>query len=433
LIAASVAPTLGAAAKGADPMLKTSLLLAAAMLAAGADARTIAVAAGPDAQDRLQAALIDAQPGDVVQLTAGRFVLVDGLSLDVAGVTVAGAGPAATVLDFTGQKGEGEGLLITSNDVLIRDLGMENPKGNGLKSKGSDGISFVNLRVEWTGGPKPSNGAYGVYPVSSKHVLIDRVVVKGASDAGIYVGQSDGIVVRNSRAEGNVAGIEIENSYNADVHDNVATNNAGGILVFDLPDLPQQGGHSVRLFRNQVIANNHVNFAAPGNIVAGVPSGTGVMVMANRDIHVIGNDIRDNHGNAVMLVAYTQAFTDSNYNPLPRSIAVRGNRYAGNGAKPGFPGGAEIAAAVGGTLPPVMWDGITGYTVPGAGAVTAEGGIFVNDAPLLNLNLKTHGTPASAAQPSVGTAMMVATLPEPAAVVLPPAQEARAASKLAAR
>ena len=91
--------------------------------------------------------------------------------------------------------------------------------------------------------------------MSSKHVLIDRVTVKGASDAGIYVGQSQQIVVRNSRAEGNVAGIEIENSYNADVHDNVATGNTGGILVFDLPDLPQQGGHAVRLFNNRVIAN----------------------------------------------------------------------------------------------------------------------------------------------------------------------------------
>ncbi len=100
---------------------------------------------------------------------------------------------------------------------------------------GSDQISFVNLRVEWTGGPNPKNGAYGVYPVSSTNVLIDRVTVKGASDAGIYVGQSKNIIVRNSRAEFNVAGIEIENSMNADVFDNVSTHNAGGILIFDLP------------------------------------------------------------------------------------------------------------------------------------------------------------------------------------------------------
>ena len=415
-------------------MLKPLLTIAVAVIAVTpAAARTLSVKPGTDAQERLQTALIDAKAGDTVRLAAGRFALVDGVSLDVPGVTIAGAGPERTILDFTGQKGEGEGVLITSGNVVIRDLAVENAKGNGIKSKASDGISFVNLRVEWTGGAKSTNGAYGVYPVSSKHVLIDRVVVKGASDAGIYVGQSQQIVVRNSRAEGNVAGIEIENSYNADVHDNVATNNAGGILVFDLPDLPQQGGHSIRLFHNQVVANNHVNFAAPGNIVASVPSGTGVMLMANRDVHVFDNDIRDNGGNAVMIVTYQNKFTDAAYNPLPRAIAVRGNRYAGNGAAPKFPGGAKIAAAVGGTLPPVMWDGITSFTSP-AGVVTeADGGLFVNDGPMLNLGLKAHGTPVSAAKPTLATIMTMATLPEPAVIVLPAAQEARAAATLALR
>jgi parallel beta-helix repeat protein len=408
--------------------LTAVLLLTTLPFAAPLAARTISVAPGGNAQEALQTALIEAAPGDTVQLAAGRYALTGGVSLDVKGVTVAGAGPDKTILDFTGQKGEGEGLLVTSSDVVIRDLAVENAKGNGIKSKGSDGISFVNLRVEWTGGPKSTNGAYGVYPVSSKHVLIDKVYVKGASDAGIYVGQSQQIVVRNSRAEGNVAGIEIENSYNADVHDNVTTGNTGGILVFDLPDLPQQGGHSIRLFKNQVIANNHPNFAAPGNIVAGVPSGTGVMVMANRNVHVFDNDIKNNGGNAMMIVAYRSAFTDKAYNPLPRAIAVHGNRYAGNGGAPAFEGGPQIAAAVGGTLPPAMWDGVTAFTVPGGAAVTADGGVFVSDAPLLNLNLKTQGTPATAAQPTVTPPQAKATLAQPAVVVLPAAQEARAKS-----
>ncbi len=403
------------------------LLLAGAGLASlPAGAKTLDVAAGANAHERLQTALIEAEPGDVVQLGAGRFALTSGLSLDVAGVTVRGAGPERSVLDFTGQTGEAEGLLVTSGDVLLADFAVENAAGNGIKSKGSDGISFVNLRVEWTGGPKSTNGAYGVYPVSSKNVLIEKVFVRGASDAGIYVGQSQNIIVRNSRAEGNVAGIEIENSYNADVFGNVATGNTGGILVFDLPDLPQQGGHAVRLFNNQVIANNHPNFAAPGNIVAAVPPGTGVMIMANRDVHVTGNDITNNASAGVMLVAYTQAFTDAAYNPLPRAVTVRGNRYAGNGTAPAFPGGKEIAAAVGGTLPPVMWDGVTKFTVPGGAETLADGPIAVHDGPMINLNLGTHGTPPSAAQPSVATVLASATLPEPPTVVLPAAQEARA-------
>ena len=402
-------------------------ILLAVLLAAGpVHAAMIHVGPGVDAQERLQTALIDARPGDTVHIAAGRYALANGLSLDVAGVTVRGDGPARTILDFTGQKGEGEGLLVTSNNVTLRDFAVENAAGNGIKSKGADGISFVDLRVEWTGGPKSTNGAYGVYPVSSKHVLIDRVFVKGASDAGIYVGQSQQIIVRNSRAEGNVAGIEIENSYNADVHDNAATGNTGGILVFDLPDLPQQGGHGIRLFHNQVVANNHANFAAPGNIVAGVPSGTGVMVMANRDVHVFDNDIKDNQGNAVMVVSYTQKFTDVSYNPLPRAVAVSGNRYAGNGSAPAFKGGTQIAAAVGGTLPPVMWDGITRFTVPGGAATEAKGGIRVTDGPVLNLNLKVHGTPPTAAQPTVTPGLAMAAWAQPATVVLPPAQETRA-------
>lgn len=410
-------------------MHRAALLLLIAAASTNAHARTITVNPGENDHTRLQEALIIAEPGDTLKLGKGRFKLQKGLSLDVANVTVRGAGPGSTILDFTGQTGDAEGLLITAGGALIADLAIENAAGNGLKSKDVDGISFVNLRVEWTGGAKSTNGAYGVYPVSSKNVLIERTLVRGASDAGIYVGQSQNIIVRNNIAEMNVAGIEIENSYNADVHGNLATNNAGGLLVFDLPDLPQQGGHSVHLFNNRILANNHVNFAAPGNIVANVPSGTGIMVMANRNVHITNNQITGNNGNAVMLVAYTQAFTDAAYNPLPRSVAVRGNRYDANGTAPAFPGGAEIASAVGGTLPPVMWDGVTSFTAPGATSATpADGPILVSDAPMLSLNLQTWGTPVSAARPSVGTAMAMATLPELPAIILPEAQLARAAA-----
>ena len=404
--------------------MRMALLIALLASSSLAQAKMIHVGPGGNAQEKLQTALIEAQPGDTVHIAAGRYALADGLSLDVDGVSVKGDGPDKTILDFTAQKVAGEGLLITSDNVVVRDLGIENAAGNGVKSKGSDGIALVNLRVEWTGGPKSTNGAYGLYPVSSKNVLIDRSVVKGASDAGIYVGQSQNIIVRNSRAEMNVAGIEIENSYDADVVGNTATNNAGGILVFDLPDLPQQGGRNVKLTNNQVIANNHVNFAAPGNIVAGVPSGTGIMVMANARVMVENNHVMGNNGSAVMVVAYTQAFTDQAYNPLPRDVSVAGNHFMDNGKAPAFKGGKEIAAAVGGTLPPVLWDGITRYAVPGGGGEKlAEGGINI-DAPGISLNLGLQGTPATQAKPAPMQAnLVVSTRP---AIVLPAALEARA-------
>ena len=79
---------------------------------------------------------------------------------------------------------------------------------------GADGVVFRRVRVEWTNGPSSENGAYGLYPVECRNVLIEECVAIGASDAGIYVGQSVDVIVRRSRAEYNVAGIEIENTRN---------------------------------------------------------------------------------------------------------------------------------------------------------------------------------------------------------------------------
>ena len=336
-------------------MIAASLLAGAAM---PAWAETIPVAAGEGGQERLQEALILAKPGDEVVLGAGRFVLTDGLSLDVDGVTVRGAGMDQTILDYTAQQGSGEGLLVTSDNVTLRDFVMENPKGDGVKSKGADNIVYHRVRVAWTGGPLSTNGAYGIYPVESTGVLIDGVQVSGASDAGIYVGQSQYITVRNSIAEANVAGIEIENSRSALVENNVVTRNTGGILVFDLPNLPVMGGGDVVVRGNLVVANDTPNFAPPGNIVASVPRGTGVLIMANDNVYVGQNRFADNPTAHVMVVAYPMPFDDPNYNPYPRSVSVEHNSYQGGGDDPQLDGGSALAQAFGGALPPVVWDGL---------------------------------------------------------------------------
>lgn len=321
------------------------------------EVRTITLANGTSFVAELQTALITAKVGDTIALPAGTFHLTDGLSLDVDGVTLRGAGQDQTVLNFDGQTGAGEGLLVTSDDVTLTGFAIQNTAGDGIKSKGADRIIYRDLTVEWTGEPDEDNGAYGVYPVESTDVLIEGVTVRGASDAGVYVGQSSRIIVRNSLAEYNVAGIEIENSTHADVYGNRAENNAGGILVFDLPDLPIIGGHSTRIFNNTIVNNNTRNFAPPGNIVASVPSGTGVIVLANRNIHIFENEFDNNRTAQVLLTAYQDPFEDERYNPLPREIVVRDNSYANGGQDPqGVLG--DLAPLLGGTLPPIVWDGV---------------------------------------------------------------------------
>ena len=121
---------------------------------------------------------------------------------------VRGSGINETILDFKNQMSGAQGLLVTSDRVTLKDFAVTDAKGDAIKVIGAKGINMINLKTEWTGGPKSTNGAYGLYPVESTDVLIDGCVAIGASDAGIYVGQSKNIIVRNSVAQYNVAGID---------------------------------------------------------------------------------------------------------------------------------------------------------------------------------------------------------------------------------
>lgn len=385
--------------------LVTAAAIAAMFVAGAAEARTWRVRPGPEAEQALQTALIEAQAGDTVQLDRGRFDLTSGLSLDADRVTIRGAGADRTVLSFANQRRGAEGLLVTSDGVVLRDFAVEDARGDGIKVRDCTGITFRNLRVEWTRGPNAGNGGYGLYPVNCSNVLVEGSTVRGASDAGIYVGQSRNIIVRNNTAEYNVAGIEIENSVGADVYGNTASHNTGGILVFDLPGIPQVGGHSTRVYANTIIDNNTPNFAPAGNIVATVPTGAGVLIMASRNVHVFDNEIGE-HGSAnVIITAYRAEFEDANYNPLPRDVMIRDNRFGRSGYAPA--GDFAALAQAGVTLPDVAWDGATMFTPRGGAPRSENVRIVMRDnrsenggiGTFLSLGIPVAGAPVTEAAP----------------------------------
>ena len=331
------------------------------LLSAVCYAGTVYISPSEDPYTEIQEALILASPGDIIHLSAGLYELEDSLSIDVNNLILEGEGINDTVLSFKNQLSGAQGLSVTSDNVILRDFAVENAKGDAIKVKGVDGISFIRVRTEWTGGPSSENGAYGLYPVESKNVLIDSCVAIGASDAGIYVGQSENIIVKNSVAEFNVAGIEIENSYYADVFNNYASNNTGGILVFDLPDIPQQGGHHIRVFNNKSVNNNTDNFAPEGNIVGEVPRGSGIIIQANSHVEIFDNDIGDNDTINIAVVTYGYDTEDENYYPHPRSIQIHGNRFGKSGYNPDLETGelAKILFEISdGDMPDIFWDGI---------------------------------------------------------------------------
>jgi parallel beta-helix repeat protein len=348
----------------------------------GPNGPCIEIAAGADAHTRLQDALIAAQPGDIIHLGEGTFDMLLGVSLAVDNVTIRGSGMDKTILSFANQVEGAQGVLVTSDNVTIEDLAAEDSIGDLIKFEGSDGVTIRRVRAEWTIGADTGNGAYGLYPVSCQNVLIEDSIVRGASDAGLYVGQSNHIIVRRNRVTENVAGIEIENSTDADVYENEATGNTGGILVFDLPGLPVKHGQRIRVFKNHIHDNNEPNFAPAGNIVGMVPQGTGFAVIASRNIEFFENTVENNQTANFAVVSYLMAmltWDDPEYNPYPETVYAHDNTFVGGGDMPSEGLGFLIVQALMDTVgtpvvvPDMIIDGFRDPAhVGGDGELTAE-------------------------------------------------------------
>jgi parallel beta-helix repeat protein len=361
--------------------------------------------AGPQAQKLAQTALIKAKPGEIIEFGPGKFEFVATLSLDVDSVTIRGQGPDETILSFgnQGQGTGGEGLLVTSKKgVTLENFAIEDAKGDAIKLQGTRGLFIRKVRAEWTGGPKETNGGYGLYPVQCVDVVIEECTVRGASDAGIYVGQSENIIVRHNVVEQNVAGIEIENCTRADVHDNQATDNAGGVLIFTMPDLPKKDGRHCRVYKNKVIANNHDNFAPKGNIVAMVPSGTGIMIMAADHVEVFNNTIEQNQTAGLSIVSYLltgKPIHDDKYDPYCEGISIHDNRFAANGQRPSGALVRLVSAMIGTPLPDILYDGSVDPAKTVNGALPEHLAIRIRDngnAGFFNFNADSLLDPAAA-------------------------------------
>ena len=283
-------------------------------------------------EKQIQTQFIMVEDGGTIELPAGKVEIIGSLAMEgKKNVTIKGAGMDKTILSFKGQKEGAQGIKVSNSEsIIMQDFTVQDALGDAIKTQEVDGISFVKVKTEWTGKASKKNGAYGLYPVQCQNVLIDGCEAIGASDAGIYVGQSHEIIVRNSRAYRNVAGIEIENSTMADVYNNVAEGNTGGILVFDLPGLIKKKGGNTRVYNNKIIGNNYKNFAPKGNSVSDIPPGTGVMVLAASDVEIFENEILDNKTVGTSIVSYyitERKFKDEEYDPYAYRVNIHDNTY----------------------------------------------------------------------------------------------------------
>ena len=316
-------------------------------------------------EKQIQTQLILASSGDTIRIDEGNFSILGTLSLEgKSNIVIKGSGIDLSILSFNEQIEGAQGLsIINCKNIVLEDFTILDAKGDAIKTQFVDGITFRRVKASWGNGPSEKNGAYGLYPVQCKNVLIEFCVATGASDAGIYVGQSENIIVRYSEAYYNVAGIEIENSIQADVYGNNSYENTGGILVFDLPGLIQKSGKRIRIYENYIVKNNLDNFAPPGNIVGKVPSGTGVMIMATKDVEVFDNLIINNKTAGTAVVSYyitEEPINDTTYNPYTSAVFIHDNIYQRKAQIPTLDHkiGQLLFLRFGRNVPDIIYDGM---------------------------------------------------------------------------
>ncbi len=328
-----------------------------ALTLAGAQYRAIRRA---NPASTFQGAANAADAEDTILLEPGSYV--EEVTLKDSGLTVlglksceTGARAVVTPPNPTSQNGVYHcgsrliGCTDVADNVLLQGFEVNDFEENDIYTVGVVGITYRDMV---TRGPGLSGVTrYGLFPILSDGVLIDNCLATGISDAGLYVGQSINIVVRNSEVHSSVAGIEIENSANAEVHDNYAHDNAGGILIFKLAGLPVQDSNCHYIHDNRSENNNGPNYGE--GIVGSVPSGTGMLVLSNDAGIFENNNLTGNNtfGFVVIDQVVLNAILDPDPFPVPspnqdvNDNAVRGNTITGNGGMPA-PGNEPFAADV---------------------------------------------------------------------------------------
>jgi parallel beta-helix repeat protein len=295
----------------------------------------------------IQTAIDQSKPGGTVEVAPGLYH--EALKIHIDNLTLRGIADGSgqwPILDGHGQFDNA--VLATGNFFTIEQFQIRNYTDNGVKTDNIYGSIYSDLIIA-------APGQYGVFPVLNTHVLIQRVKVSGAKDAGIYVGQSRDIVVKDSESYKNNSGIEIESCVDGVVQSNYVHDNTLGILVWTSPeaDVIAKEGRNTTVVNNRVESNNSPSIATEA-FLQSIPPGIGILVLMADQTEVSHNTIKSNNSAGVGIAQASVFFDDIRsftVPPIPEQTWLHDNQYSSNGNQPaGFIVKANYPGA------DILWD-----------------------------------------------------------------------------
>ena len=338
------------------------LAAAAVVLAAGlpASARTLVVHGG----ESIRAALARARPGDRIEVMPGTYREgaagdLNALTITLDGISLVGRSRRGHEVVLENAGGQSYGIWVSPadsagpgpqaddehppcglvgsviHDFSIRGFTVRGFAVHGVHLACVDGFSMVGNRAD-------GNGVYGLFPVVSRHGLMTgNLATATATDAGIYVGQSDDVLIAGNIAHDNELGLEVENSRNCAVIGNQVFGNTLGLFVDILPFLERKTQEDTLVAFNSVHDNNRPNTASPDDLLGVLPPGLGILVAGGRDTTVAANDVRNNGFAGIAVASLCLGLelqgvpcTGLDIDPDPVGDRIVGNRLAGNGTVP---------------------------------------------------------------------------------------------------
>jgi parallel beta-helix repeat protein len=230
----------------------------------------------------IQAAVDEANPGDIILVPPGTYretvrVLKDGVTiLGSKGAVIDASGFANGIHVGADIFGRGPNGIPVCPAVAVRNftligLTVQNAVSNGIFLSGVDTYTLSH-------GTYLNNGDYGTYPSCSNNGQINFNYAKGGGDTCIYVGNDVEASIIGNVASDCTVGVQIVNSDNVIVRGNVVTGNSTGVPAIVDPFNPRTETSDVLIATNRIDANNRPNTSTEGDL-ARIPSGAGVLIL----------------------------------------------------------------------------------------------------------------------------------------------------------